>query len=57
MGAVSYIGAPYLGPLGGLGMRLLENSESILPTSSIETDITPRTSGSRITWNDVSGSF
>lgn len=57
MGAVSYIGAPYLGPLGSLGMRLLENSGSILPTSSIETDITPRTSGSRITWNDVSGSF
>ena len=57
MGAASYIGAPYLGPLGGLGMRLLENSGSILPTSSIETDITPRTSGSRITWNDVSGSF
>jgi len=57
MGAVSYIGAPYLGPLGGLGMRLLENSGSILPTSSIETDITPRTSGSRVTWNDVSRSF
>ena len=43
------LGAPYLGPLGGLGMRLLENSGSILPTSSIETDITPRTSGSRTT--------
>ena len=57
MGAASYIGAPYLGPLGGLGMRLLENSGSILPTSSIETDITPRTSGSRIAWNDVSRSF
>lgn len=57
MGAATYAGAPYLGPLGSLGMRILENSANILPTSGIETDMTPRTSRSRITWNDVSGSF
>lgn len=57
MGAAAYTGAPYLGPLGNLGMRLLENPTNILPTSGIETDMTPRTSRSRITWNDVSGSF
>lgn len=57
MGAATYLGAPYLGPLGSLGMRMLENSTNILPTSGIETDITPRTPRSRITWNDVSRSF
>ena len=57
MGAATYVGSPYLGPLGSLGVRILENSANILPTSSIETDMTPRTSRSRITWNDVSGSF
>ena len=57
MGAATYMGAPYLGPLGSLGIRMLENTANILPTSGIETDLTPRTSGSRITWNDVSGSF
>ena len=57
MGAATYVGAPYLGPLGSLGMRMLENSPNILPTSSIETGVTPRTPESRITWEHVTGSF
>lgn len=55
--ATTYLGAPYLRPLGSLGIRMLENSTNILSTSGIETGITPRTPRSRITWNDVSGSF
>jgi hypothetical protein len=57
MGAATYLGAPYLGLLGNLGMRVLENSPNILPTSSIETGITPRSTRSGITWNHVSESF
>ena len=57
MGAATYMGAPYLGPLGNLGMRILENSPSILPTSSTETGVAPRSARSVITWNHVSESF
>lgn len=57
MGAATYMGAPYLGPLGNLGMRILENSPSILPTSSTETGVAPRSTRSVITWNHVSESF
>lgn len=35
MGAAAYIGAPYLGPLGSIGSRMLENSTNILSSSDI----------------------
>ena len=57
MGAATYLGAPYLGPLGNLGMRILENSPNPSSQLSNGTDITPRIQTSRITWTDVSGSF
>lgn len=57
MGAATYMGAPYLGPLGSLGMRILENSSNILPTSSVDTDIISRNPRTGNTWNDVSRSF
>ena len=57
MGAATYLGAPWLGPIGNLGMRILENSPNLSSQFSNGTDITPRIQTSRITWTDVSGSF
>mmetsp|Transcript_17634 Transcript_17634/g.26253 ORF Transcript_17634/g.26253 Transcript_17634/m.26253 type:complete len:300 (-) Transcript_17634:139-1038(-) len=57
MSAATYLGAPYLGMLGNLGARILENSPNIFPTSGIETGIAPRSTRSGITWNHVSESF
>lgn len=57
MGAATYLGAPYIGPLGNLGIRVLENSPNLSSSFSSGTDITPRVPTSRITWTDVSGSF
>lgn len=57
MGVATYLGTPYIGPLGNLGMRILENSPNLSSYLSNGTDITPRIQTSRITWTDVSGSF
>jgi hypothetical protein len=57
MGAATYLGAPHIGPLGNLGMRILENSPNLSSPLSSGTDMTPRIPTSRITWSDVSGSF
>lgn len=57
MGVATYLGTPYMGPLGNLGMRILENSPNLSSYLSNGTDITPRIQTSRITWTDVSGSF
>ena len=56
MGAASYFGAPYLGSLSSLGIRMLENSPE-LSSFSNGTGTTARAPSSRVTWNDVSGSF
>lgn len=48
---------PYLGALGNLGMRMLENSPNISSTVSSGTDITPRIPTPRVTWDHVSVSF
>jgi DNA-binding TFAR19-related protein (PDSD5 family) len=57
MGVATYLGTPYIGPLGNLGMRILENSPNLSSDISNGTDSAPRTQNSRTTWNDVSGSF
>lgn len=57
MGVATYLGTPYTGPLGNLGMRILENSPNLSSYLSNGTDITPRIQTSRITWTDVSGRF
>ena len=54
MGAASYFGAPYLGSLSSLGIRMLENSPEL---SSFSNGIGTTAPSSRVTWNDVSGSF
>ena len=56
-GTLLFMGAPYIGPLGNLGIRILENSPNLSSSFSSGTDITPRIPTSRITWPDVSGSF
>jgi DNA-binding TFAR19-related protein (PDSD5 family) len=56
-GFATYMGAPYMGALGNLGIRLLENSPNLSSSFSNGTDIVPRDPTSRTTWNDVSGSF
>lgn len=57
MGVATYLGAPYMGPLGSLGIRILENSPNLSSPLSSGTDITPRIPTSRLTWHDVSESF
>lgn len=57
MGTATYLGAPYIGPLGNLGIRMLENSRDISSSFGDGTEVTPRNPTSRITWSDVSGSF
>jgi hypothetical protein len=57
MGAATYLGAPYMGQLGNLGLRILENSSDLSSTVSTGTDLAPRNSNTRIIWHDVSGSF
>jgi len=56
-GFATYMGAPYMGALGNLGMRLLDNSPNLSSTFGNGTDMIPRDPTSRTTWSDVSGSF
>ena len=39
MGAATYLGAPYMGPLGNLGIRILENSPNLSSSLGNGTDV------------------
>jgi hypothetical protein len=54
MGAATYLGASYMGPLGNLEIRILENSPDLSSFFSSGTDLAPRNPNSRITWSNVS---
>jgi len=57
MRVTTYLGAPYMGPLGNLGMRILENSPNLSSTLSNGTGIALRIPTYRIMWTDISESF
>lgn len=56
-GVATYLGAPYMGPLANIGMRLLENSPNLSSAFNNGSDIVPRNPNSGMTYPVVFGTL